>query len=277
MDDEPVKLIAFPKRSVTNPFKLPPGGSQILPFTWSRCSVDWNVKDSKSLSETLNCQIKNNHVDYHQLSIMCKNPEGFEEALYTTNYVDDQDKIVINYYRTPEQKTEQCKKFLSRLTGYFDILERDQEVFNQTTWNVNTYAIVVIYKGEYFGHIYVWRSPIEPWLCFAMGIRGRVDAVFREDNLPNISSYLLEGVNRFCQLKGCTSLIITHPLDVMISILSKLGFKNYTISKNLIGKSLGGEDKHFKGFNTCFNCLGLDLDFTHKFTGGIPVSFELFT
>lgn len=238
---EPVQLIAFPIRSVANSFKLPSGGASFYPFTFTRCSADWSSKDPVLLSEALNCQIENNWEDYIQLLFMCDSPQGFENALYTTTHLDNQDQIVKDYYRSPEQKAEQCAKFLARLKGLFDVFERDQEVFNQTNWNVQTYAIVVLYKGEYFGHIYTWISPVEKWICFAMGIRGRVDSVFSKDNLQNLSGYLLEGARRFALAKGCRAIVVTHPLDVMKSILTKMGFLPFTLEKQYIGRSLGGE------------------------------------
>ena len=154
-----------------------------------------------------------------------------------------------------------------------DITNRDRDILNQKTWNVTTYAIVVLYKGEYFGHIYAWLSPIDPSLCFAMGIRGRADSVFREDDLRNVSHYLLEGVRRFAKAKGCRTMVITHPLDVMRPILGRLNFRVTSISRTVIGDSLGGEKKHFHGLKYCINCYENTLDQT--FVEGIPLVFDL--
>ena len=249
---ESVRLLCFPVQSVTDPFKLEPVGNMTPIFEFKRSTVDWS---SNNLSGMLNKQVKNNYIDLNQLSGMCEYPPGYEQALYITDYTDDIFRIVTDYYTTSEKKTVQCEKFFKQFTGHVDVLERDQEVFNQTDWNVTTYAIVLLYKGEYFGHIYTWLSPIDSTTCFAMGIRGRVDSVFRTDKLQNVASYLLEGVRRFALAKGARSIIITHPLDVMRVILLRLGF-TMTLSENKshIGKSLGGENKHFHGLNTCMNC-----------------------
>lgn len=269
---EPVHLLAFPIQPVSNPIRLPTAKTLVHPFSLTHYPVDWSSDDPKRLSEALNSQIKNNYTDFSQLDILCRNPAGFEQVLYTTNFVEGTQELVKNYYKSPEQKAEQCKKFLQRFHGLVDVLERDQDVFNQRTWNVQTYAIVVLYKGEYFGHIYTWVSPVDPSLCFAMGIRGRVDSVFIEDNLQNLSHYLLEGVRRFALAKGCSSIVVTHPLDTMKSILTRLGFRGSLIPRTTIGESLGGERKHFHGAVNCLNCYHSDLN--RSFTGEIPVVFE---
>ena len=209
---ESVRLLCFPVQSVTDPFKLEPVGNMTPIFQFKRSTVDWS---SNNLSETLNKQVKNNYIDLNQFRGMCEYPPGYKQALYITDYTDDIFRIVTDYYTTSEKKMLQCRKLKKQLAGHLDVLERDQEVLNQKDWNVITYAIVLLYKGEYFGHIYTWLSPIDPITCFAMGIRGRVDSVFRMDKLQNVASYLLEGVRRFALANRATSIIITHPLNVM--------------------------------------------------------------
>ena len=267
---EPVRLLCFPIQSVTDPFKLEPVANMTPIFNFKRYVVDWS---SDNLFETLNNQVKNNYTDINQLSAMCEFPPGYEQALYTTDYTDNIFRIVTDYYTTAEKKTLQCQKFFKQFAGHVDVLERDQEVFNQTTWNVTTYAIVLLYKGEYFGHIYAWLSPTDSTTCFAMGIRGRVDSVFREDKLQNVASYLLEGVRRFALAKRASSIIITHPLPIMQIILSQLGFTmTLSANKSRIGKSLGGENKHFLGLDMCMNCYKYS-DLTNYFAEN--VAFKL--
>lgn len=105
-----------------------------------------------------------------------------------------------------------------------------------------------------------------------MGIRGRIDSVFRQDDLRNISSYLLEGARRFALAKRCTAVIVTHPLTVMKIILKKLGFLPERIPKQYVGKSLA--TSHFGHDQVCENCYKYET-LLSPFFQDIPVTFEL--
>lgn len=234
---ESVQLIAFLVQSVPNPFRLHKRTEIFDPFLLSRCSTNWSSRDPAILSESLNCQVKNNYADFQQLSTMCQY-SSYRDELWTSIYNKDKLSLLNDYYISQKRKDEQCRKFLERLNGYLDTLSRDQDVFNQRNWNVDTYAIVVLYKNQYFGHIYTWVSPIESNLCFVMGIRGRVDGVFIKDNLNNVLAYLLEGVRRFALSKSCQTMIVTKPLLVMEKILNKMGFQRAVVDKEVIGWSL---------------------------------------
>lgn len=80
---ESVILLAFPVLPVINPFTIKGAGS---PYTTKRCLPDWSSQDPQNLSETLNCQIKNNFLDFEQLRDECNNLPGLEEYLCLNCY-----------------------------------------------------------------------------------------------------------------------------------------------------------------------------------------------
>src|SRR5690625_2651639 len=78
------------------------------------------------------------------------------------------------------------------------------------------YVVVLLYKGEYYGHIYTWRLIGEHSdICMAVGIRGRVDLIFLGDRLQDLSRYLFEGVRMFALSKGCHSIVVPLPYEHM--------------------------------------------------------------
>lgn len=125
-----------------------------------------------------------------------------------------------------------CNTFTQKIiVGYQDIFERDLEAFAQTDFNVDLYAVVLLNRGEYFGHVYTWISPENPNLAFCIGIRSRVDWIFYkskhgESTLVKtpISSLLFEGVRRFASIKGAKFMIIYQPLEVIRNIAPRIGF-----------------------------------------------------
>jgi hypothetical protein len=223
-----------------------------------RHPVDWSENPSKALRS----QIMNNFADLVQLKVQCE-PEM--KILVT---LDNEMEVIKNYYVSRKQKQEDCERFSKRVGSYFETIERDQEVFEASDWNVTTYAVVLFYEDVYYGHIYCWISPTNPEYCFAMGIRNRIDSSFIQSDLKNVSMYLLEGVRRFALSKGCSYIAITHPVETMINILKKAGFettpyydlelkgRDRIITLESMGRSLGGQYKYFAENNQiCPNCL----------------------
>jgi hypothetical protein len=268
-----VEFLAFPVYLVSDPFKLFRAGKPFSPFQVPRCSPDWSSKDTILLTQSLNCQIRNNYVDFEQLRVMCHNPE-FQDELWTGIYnpTTDESSILKDYYISKEQKKRDCHRFSQRERGYTDVLSRDDDVFNQKGWNTTTYAIILFYGGEYFGHIYAWVSPVDPSTCLGIGIRGRVDSVFREDQLTNVAAYLLEGVRRFAFAKGCKTMIITEPLPVMRKILERMGFQRKSIRDEIIGRS-ATYPTLTPPFRECYNCYQHPT--SESIIGALPVLFNL--
>lgn len=248
-----IRLLVFPIKTVEDPFDNVPGD----PFVRTRCKANWSARDR--LSETLNCQIKNNRTDYDQLTLECfpKNNPQTHGVLATYNFRNDKLRRVFNYYQSEEQKEQQCEKFSKRTFSYGDLFQRDEEVFNQVDWNVTTYAVVLLLNGIYLGHIYTWVSPVDPSYCFAMGIRARVDQVFLPESFKNVSHYLFEGVRKFAQSKGCQTIIVTFPMLTIIELLKRLGFSHVEINTNAMGKSLATT---FSLDEYCRNCYQLPSD-----------------
>lgn len=174
-------------------------------------------------------------LDLEQLGAQC---ETMDFDTLTTYYNVDPFDIYHEYELTPSEAEIPCKKLLERISGYMDVISRDSDIFNQRNWNVITHAIVVLYKGEYFGHIYVWISPTDPTIVCVQGIRNRVDSVFIKDSLRDIAHYLFEGVRAFALANNCTTIIVVSPLPIMKRILRNWGFGAKTLTGQTIGKSV---------------------------------------
>lgn len=90
-------------------------------------------------------------------------------------------------------------------------------------------------------------------------VRNRVDSLFTryfENNLKNVSHYLLEGVRRFALSKAADNFIITSPRPIMQRILPTLGFQRVSIPTTLIGSSIAPTRS-----TICSNCYKLtDMD-----------------
>ncbi|QIN54402.1 hypothetical protein [Cedratvirus kamchatka] len=154
------------------------------------------------------------------------------EDLYKILRWKDKDDYTYEDYRYIDYKPL-CYTFIEKIAGgYQDVFERDLEAFEQDDFNVDLYAVVLLNRGEYFGHVYTWISPEDPNLAFFIGIRSRVDWIFYKSKYPNspltktpISSLLFEGVRRFASIKGAKSMIIYQPLQVIRNIAPRSGFE----------------------------------------------------
>ena len=211
-------VLAFPVKQVTQS---------------STSSLDWSPESPERLSESLNCQIKNNLMELQQLHQLCDLSR-----------------------RVPDNpRREECERYLEQIEIHMNLIDLDHAVFTQSHWDVETYAIVALQHGGYFGHAYAWISPVHDSICMTMGIRHRIDYIFSVDELQRVSRYLLEGVRRLSHWKSFRSIVITHPPEIMKSILTELGFAwKPFIPRETIGHSLGGERHHFRGLDSCLNC-----------------------
>jgi hypothetical protein len=142
--------------------------------------------------------------------------------------------------KAPYLDADAKRRFLVASYGYRDVESFDKILLNQYDSLTQTYATVVIHKGQYSGHVYVWISS-DPSLCLMIGIRNRVDNAFIRgypEYLPNVSRYLIEGCKQFARSKGCTRLAVIWPLEVMIPILERHNFVKSTISSDLLDHSV---------------------------------------
>jgi hypothetical protein len=215
-----IRMIIFPLDSST--FNLNVDNDEdTYTIDFDHVPIDWNtvVLDPHILSLMFQQQVKNNLYRFDELANHCI-----------------------------EDGSLQCVKFNHIRSESLDVFTRDREAMLQNGFNVRTHAVVLIYRGEYYGHIYTWISPVNVDMCFAMGIRARVDNLFLDANrrLMNISHILLEGVRRFALGMGCTSISVPRPFPVMENILEQLGFEAETIDGPLVGESInmgGGEEQ----------------------------------
>lgn len=219
------KILCFKLYQVANPFKL---SIKELVYT-NQVPVNWQNDNPMILSESLNNQCKINFSDFMSIKKCCEKSEKSE--IYTWIY--DNGALIPYFYGT-----EGCDKFENIKSNYNDVMIKDKIAFNDmNNMDVELHAVVLTNNNKYYGHIYTWVSPVDKDYCLAIGIRGRIDAIFKRE-VKNVSHKLLEGVRRFAVNMGCKYVIIPRPLPIMEQILPTLGFKPTKISNALIGKSV---------------------------------------
>lgn len=194
--------------------------------------IPWDdiKRDIISLNQALRDQIGANYLNFIRLYNQCEKKEdhNITTIIQGADNSPDGQNIIKNYPINQEMIKNICQKFHRYSDDTIDVMRRDVLAINQRDFNVEIYAVVLINNNQYYGHIYTWMSPTNNNVSIAMGIRGRVDNLFlREigEALPNVSSYLLEGVRRFALINGATKIIIPYPLDVMGRILPTFGFR----------------------------------------------------
>ena len=190
------------------------------------------------------CQLRHNYMDEQQIFKQCIDDD---DDIFTYDTVDGE-IIPIKVYK---EKGKRCEKYIKRADDLMDVIIRDHEVM-MYEWEATNWAVVILQNNVYQGHIYTWISLEDPSLCFAMGIRERVDRLFDENPLRNLSSYLFEAVRRFAIYHGCTSIVVPFPLTVMANILPTLRFNNVPIDSSLLGTSLASAFIH--GKSMCESC-----------------------
>lgn len=209
--------------------------------------VNWNLTNSYSLTQSLSNQIENNYTDFNVIYHSCThNDEPFKDVIMSGGLVDGTPNFK-EYDINPKDKPALCAKFLDRTDGYFDNFSRDEDALSQEGFDVTLYAVVLLRNDEYYGHIYTWLSPINPKICFAMGIRNRVDSLFLTNHV-SVTGLLLEGVRRFALLHHCDDIFVPFPLRVMRSILSGYGFELVPIKEELLGTSINYQFHGFQGY-----------------------------
>lgn len=158
-----------------------------------------------------------------------------------------------------------CEKLLQSMEAYQDLFSRDALAVSQDLFNVQTYAVVLLDRGRYLGHIYAWQSPFDPKICLMMGIRKRPDA-FLEPIAP-VSQVLLEGVRRFALIQGCQQIIAVLPFPNTADLLFGWGFiePEKPVPGEIIGSSIAQIDYTFDNdgmmvYSSCEDCLESDVD-----------------
>lgn len=211
-DRFPGENITFPKIRFT----------QLRDYTFSVSD------DVQTLNDKLWSKVIEERINLLHLATQCKR----EEDLYKIRRWKGKDDYTHEDYRYIDYKPL-CSTFTQKIiAGYQDIFDRDLEAFAQINFNVDLYAVVLLNRGEYFGHVYAWISPEDPNLAFCIGIRSRVDWIFYRNKYQEsalvktpISSLLFEGVRRFASIKGARSMIIYQPLEVIRNIAPRAGFE----------------------------------------------------
>lgn len=157
-----------------------------------------------------------------------------EIKLYFNNTNESYYEIIhnnkINSHIKKYEYTDELKsKFKTMSYDFIETFSWDYQFFNNTEDKYNDYeryVIILIYQNEYYGHIYFWKSEN---LCFCIGIRSRIDNIFIENKLKNISLHLLNGIENFCLENNCDEICVISPMGIMPKILKTLGFQSKMI------------------------------------------------
>jgi hypothetical protein len=244
---ETLNLISFKVHKTAQPFRI---NENINPFSQPMFPVDWLSNNPYDLSLSLNNQVRNNYMELEALRV--SSDEASDIPMFTVKTIDSQ-VAVVDYPMTCEQKSKACKLFIERSNDYDEVISRDQDALNYDDVDVELHAVVLIFINTYHGHIYAWLGKNN--YCYAMGIRNKVDSIFTrsfENNLKNVSHFLLEGVRLFALSKGASEFVVTYPKPIMVKILPTLGFENMQIQTFLIGNSISPRVSE-----TSFNCYKL--------------------
>lgn len=245
-----VELLLFPivKNVVHNPFQM---GENLSVTKRQITYVSWRDTKSKTpieLTTMLHQEVINYILNNNILVGYC-NKSG--DKLFTLVKDESGEDVLKSYIKDEDL----CKRHTSNLyqESIFDVISRDEDAFSDRI-GVDLYVIVMIYNGEYYGHIYVWKNDINPpmtqsqtitpnYACFAIGIRSRIDLLFLRktyDNIPSrVSDYLLEGVKYFAIMNDCRAIVVPYPLKNMMVILEKNGFTRVSLTHREAGPGPG--------------------------------------
>ena len=133
-----------------------------------------------------------------------------------------------------------CPRLKAQITAYRDVYYRDILAFKQEDFNVDIYAVVLLYQGQYQGHVYVWKRANRRKYLMVMGIRNRIDTIWNRDDssLRNIALYLFEGVRRFANYLEIKYITVVQPFNIIRDLLRKIGYVYVSISDRIIGTSI---------------------------------------
>ena len=217
--------------------------------------IDWNVDNSVDATMMLYKTCENERRQLVNISRVCSVPDEYinlTDSTYILQNVqyrlDIGNKQSIDKLGTHNLDIETwCPRLENRITAYRDVYYRDILAFKQEGFTVDIYAVVLLYQGQYQGHVYVWtpKDDINPddysyVILNVMGIRNSIDTIWDRDDssLRNIALYLLEGVRLFAKHLNAIIINVIRPYNVMKLILSKLGYINREIHKIDIGNSI---------------------------------------
>jgi hypothetical protein len=144
------------------------------------------------------------------------------------------------------------EKFKKQKYSYNEVYCRDEDAFNGSMrinetsvrpFNVDLYAVVAINENKYLGHVYSWISPVDPSMCFSLGIRNTLASLYDNTIPSNITSILFEGVRQFAISKNASTISVDKPLPIAIRLLNRIGFRNVIIDGFLCGQSLSNNTR----------------------------------
>ena len=219
-------------------------------------NIDWDVDNSVDATKMLYkiCKIERRYLD--DISTFC--------AEYNkTDYQNDDRYRQLDYWLQSEVNeyikrlgstnvdiNQWCPLLDKKINAYQDVYRRDLLAFKQIGFNVDIHAVVLLYNGEYQGHVYIWNQPKikqkrrstekKEKHLMVMGIRNRIDTIWNRDDssLRNIALYLFEGVRLFADYLDLTKIAIVEPFAVIEQIVTKIGFVNSFVSAEIIGNSI---------------------------------------
>lgn len=204
----------------------------------SDCLNPINWENTKDINKTIINQIKANRIFLDLIENSCNNKTDINlffnsDENYNFEKIVKENKIS-EHIRTIKYSEDLCNKFSKLKYNINEALSRDRDFYNDIPEEkYNNYPrniVILIYNNEYYGHIYCWKVKN---LCFCIGIRARIDKIFIENSLKNISYYLLEGVRKFAIDNNCEKICVILPIGIMPQILSSLGFIEMKMANNM--------------------------------------------
>lgn len=210
--------------------------------------IDWNVTNSVDATMMLYKTCENERRQLVNISRLCSVPDEFinldDEKYYLMNLdyrlSTENMRIISKLGRHSLDMETWCSRLKNQITAYRDVYYRDISAFEQVNSNINIYAVVLLYQGHYQGHVYVWRRPTEKNYLMVIGIRNRIDTIWHRDDssLRNIALYLFEGVRLFANYLEIKYITVVEPFNIMIQILSKIGYVRAFIPARIIGTGI---------------------------------------
>ena len=219
-------------------------------------NIDWNVDNSADATKMLYkiCEIERRRLA--DISTFCaeynktdyQNDDRYRQLDYWLQ--SDVNEYIKRLGSTNVDINQWCPLLDKKINAYQDVYRRDLLAFKQIGFNVDIYAVVLLYNGEYQGHVYIWNQPKikqkrrstekKEKHLMVMGIRNRIDTIWNRDDssLRNIALYLFEGVRLFADYLDLTKIAIVEPFAVIEQIVTKIGFVNSFVSAEIIGNSI---------------------------------------
>ena len=216
---------------------------------------------ARSLHLCLNNQVVNNLITFERLLSSINNDGGSGSNGNSGGGGGSNGNSGGNSYYYSQQRLSQedAAKLQQFKEDIYEVISRDDDVFNDTEVSDTIYAVVAIKNNVYLGHIYAWKSPTSG-LLLAMGIRKdpatmvKSEASKADFTSDRLSQYLIEGIRRLALQLSCSKMVVAFPRPVMYHILTKKhGFSVHFMTNKEFGNGIAPQ-------RDCFHCIARSCD-----------------